>query len=494
MRFSVNSLNVPLKPSSWDELKGVKAGGKACRQLARAVASVDVERTGTLPRAERLAAGRTLSQIHELSDSGGFTLMHMSSRPEELYDAVPAVVKAFSVSLREVSALASSPLAPNERVDEGQSSQGSSFLGAGGASEAYAAARSGGRPARDTEPGAKPAVTAADSSHGHGSLEGWVPLLVDSSAAMVDALSAAASDSATVAMSNCALAIASALLHSDALPALSRLLSAEAQRGPARALLSPGQLATCLQLLDRLILAAAKAPTALLPSIPPASRASAPTAAGAGPSATPTSTASSSTRPPTSTSTASTSTSTRSPSSTTASPSQVPAANQCASFTPRTQCASSTPRTLGAAVLTAVAESGVVEAACWVVLGALGSGVHRQRQGATWPMGQYGGVYRGLYEVLQQVLGAAEKTKAAVDGERLPDGLMGRVLAGPCVQVRCASSGHVRPVLLHTSRGRAGCCSCRRTVSVRLRRKLLCTAMKATNPLVARTLPLLYVT
>ncbi len=475
MQFSAGSRNVPLPQFSWDELK---AGGKACRQLARAVAAADVERTGTLPRAERLAAARALSQIHQLSKSGGVTVMHMSSRPEELYDAVPAVVKVFSISLREVAALASSPPAPNES-SESRGRQETSSLNAGGASGAFAAARSGGRPAKGgfgTEPGARAASTAAGSGHKFVSSADWVPLLVDSSAilseclynvnsgsvaqdiqeyfrgdpaarTMADTLSAAASDPVMVTMFNCAVAIASALLHSDALPALSRLLSAEAQRGPARALLSPGQLATCLQLLDRLILAAAKAPTALLPSIPPASRASAPTAAGAGPSATPTSTASSSTRPPTSTST-------RSPSSATASPSQVPAADLCTSSTPRIH----QRQRLGAAVLVGVAESGVLEAACRAVVEVL-SGMQQeqqQQQDARWPVGHYSAAYKGLFEMLHQVLGAAEKNEAAVGAERLPDGLMGRILGGPCVQVRCDRNGLVRPMFLHPRLGGSG--------------------------------------
>ncbi len=48
-------------------------------------------------------------------------------------------------------------------------------------------------------------------------------------------------------------AMASALLHSDALPALSHLLSSEAQRGPAQALLWSRGLTTCFLPLRQLI-------------------------------------------------------------------------------------------------------------------------------------------------------------------------------------------------------------------------------------------------
>ncbi len=54
-------------------------------------------------------------------------------------------------------------------------------------------------------------------------------------------------------LANCLSAMASALLHSDALLALSHLLSSEAQRGPAQALLWPRGLTSCFLPLRQLI-------------------------------------------------------------------------------------------------------------------------------------------------------------------------------------------------------------------------------------------------
>ncbi len=277
---------------------------------------------------------------------------------------------------------------------------------------------------------------------------------------------------------SCTVSMASALLHSDAMPALSRLLSSEAQRGPARALLSPRQLATCLKLVSKLFYTAQKLPSALLdvtscaegtrwygqqqqqhqqqrpsstvgqnqrpagspaaspsrpPSVPQRSTAAFATCTTATPAASPAPSglAGSGISPATraAANTRASKGRSRTPrntgSATVPSPQrQVPTSSTSSSAPPQ-------PPLLATAVLTDVAESGVVEAACTVAVQLLSS--RQQGEGTHWSRGDREHLVMGvmdlLYRLVQLVQYAGRQTE-------IPLGLLASTFTGSCVQVR----------------------------------------------------------
>ncbi len=475
----------------------LKAGRKAVAQLVCAVASADLARTGTLPPAEREAAARALAELHQsmLEQSSQVSVLDLHDTAQELSQAAATFVGVYSVLLRELSALASAPGKGHHEQED--SSSGTKLLDANGV-------RSGGTPSSNYS---SSTAAAASSSEGHGagpSSGDCVPLLVDSSAVVANSLwamlsantadsdvrqlyassscasqtrAATSVDTRKGHVRSCAVPMVAALLRSDALPALSRLLSAEAQRGPARALLTPRQLTTCLKPLSALLMAAHTLPDVLLPADPTSLRephhpspikpstattSTAPAPSCVPPTPEPTPGAIS---PPAACPSAATPASAglgkspancptphaagseyessvavrlahlgHSPSSSTASPAPSPAQPH-------------QPQTLGPAVLCAVADSGVLEAACRAVVGAVeqGSGGRQQQQqeGARSPSDHRSALLHVLLAVLLQVHDAGFRS---ADRDRSLQGRhLGRILAGPRAQVcwQCPLSGVV---------------------------------------------------
>ncbi len=395
-----------------------RAGRRVWRELVHAAASADLTQTGTVPEAPRAAAGRALAQISE--GISNLCMFEVIDSPKELRGAIAALAELFSASLREVASLASLPAQSGGSDEQEDNSCGVTGLRQAGAQ------------------GSKSRTSECDD----GGPSDWVQLLADSGAVvghciywgigsngsmarekLRGVLTAAAWTSTDARMRDirsCSTAMVAALLRSDALPALSRLLSAEAQRGPSLALLSPKDLTTCLQLLEVLLCAAKTAPTVLLPAALPAldstwahnqgyvqnplqrrqqqqqQQQQQPFTAAASPAAT----------QPTS--------------------------------------ASTPPRRLGPAVWTAVGQCGVVEAACKLVAMRLGAGGQQARAGRWADGGDGSRLLHLLLEVVSDVLCGAMETdkKAAAGVEQLPPGPLQGVLAEPCVQVTYGGEGH----------------------------------------------------
>ncbi len=434
----------------------LKAGRKAVAQLVRAVASADLTRTGALPPVHREEAARALADLHELEKSNQVSVVEFYDTARELREAAATFVEVYSVSIRELVALASAHGQGQNEQDD--SSCGTGLLDANGV-------RCGGQAFSSSSDirGTAAVVSSAAAAAGP-FLEDPVLLLVDSSAVVANSLWAvvstntadsnvrqvlqgslyASQDRAATCgetrkghVHSCGVAMVSALLRSDALPALSRLLSAEAQRGPARALLTPRQLTTCLKPLSALLMAAHTLPDVLLPADPPsrhqprlpslnspATASPTPTTPSPTPDRTPNPTPGT-TAPPAAC-----------PSATTpAAASPIQALGSCPTphaaagehessaamhsaqgHSPISSIASPAPsnsqphqpQTLAPAVLTAAAESGVVEAACRAAVGAVvlqgGGGQHHyQQQGARSPGGDRSTLLRELLTVLLQV-------------------------------------------------------------------------------------------
>ncbi len=351
----------------------LNAGRRACAQLVRAVPPA------TSAPLRRAAAGSALSTLHEMLKRAEFCLFASFTDDAELREVALAVINAYSISLREVAAFGFTEPHESKESQDGQEGSRSGNgavedpLAGGGAAAAGGGGQSRTGSSGDSSGGAGSSCGTSGSAASRAkgaSPEDWVPLLVDSSGVIGCCiqdgvvttkdgvnLPTIQDDKLRKQLSSCAVSLASALLHSDALPALSRLLSAEAQRGPARALLSPGQLATCLQPLTQLLMATA----AGWKSVDPFQR-------------------------------------------------------------------------LGPAVLHAVAESGVVEAACRaaVQLVVQQGGGRRQQQQVGCRAGDGGREHllSELMELLSGVSSALSKADSVVQPQ-----LQRRILAGPCVQV-----------------------------------------------------------
>ncbi len=452
------------------------AGRRACAQLVRAVSS---ETSAPLRRA---AAASALARLHELLIKDGHVIIAALQSTDDVRATVSALVKVYSVSLREVATFNPTPGPSAAGEDQAQLKESKDIPGAVTPKPhalGYGQQRPGsGNATRGAESGCGRAGGGAAAGHRAGPFpEDWVPLLVDSSALVANFLNAgvysiastaAASDpnadfQPTEVYASTSPALASALLLSDALPALSRLLSAEVQRGPARALLTPRQLATCLQPLNDLIAATYKLYNVPLPASPQGQRQPQPypPAPHSPASATTTTSASSapSTMPPTPAPTSGTSTApvagpyTSAPAA--AKPLQgietcpeplaaavehggsaaVPVPHgrdpTTGSSSP-TQPAQQTPELLGAALLTAAAESGVVEAACRAAVGALEQGESGQQQRAGCVAG---GDREQLAIQLVQLPGQLVASFQLASAGLLPEGPLRTVLTGPCVQV-----------------------------------------------------------
>ncbi len=457
------------------------AGRRACAQLVRAVSS---ETSAPLQRA---AAGSGLARLHQLLNKNGHILIAALQSLENVRATVSALVEVYSVSLREVATLTVTP-GPSVMGGEKAQLKESKGISAAATSEPRAAEYGRQHPGSSMDSrGARSSCGTTDGGAGAGggagpSPEDWVPLLVDSSALVayclcrgVHTVTSTAAARGTFAdfqptevYASGSSTLASALLHSDALPALSRLLSAEAQRGPARALLSPGQLATCLEPLNELITAAVNSHDQLLILTPQRLRQPDPPAPNNRITATTSTTPAPSPVTPTPYPTPSTST------PPTAGPSTpAPAAAKLSKGTERcpepptaasdpggsaatpvpqgrepttspTSPAHPTPQTLGPAVICAVAESGVVEAVCrLVVVGAaeqVAGGPQQQQQqqrqkvAACAAGGDREELVRQLLELLKQLLNLL----GCGDAGSLPEETLQAILAGPCVQVRVA--------------------------------------------------------
>ncbi len=415
----------------------LKAGRKAVAQLMRAVASADLARTGTLPPVQRAEAARALADLHELEESNQVSVVEFYDTAQGLREAAATFVEVYSVSLRELVALASAHGQGQREQDD--SSCGTGLPDANGV-------RGGGRASSSSCSDSRGAAAAVSSSEGHGALpssEDWVPLLADSSAVVANSLWAvvstntagsdmrhfyAGSSSATRTRAatsgdtrkghfrSCAVSLASALLHSDALPALSRLLSAEAQRGPARALLTPRQLTTCLKPLSALLMAAHTSPDVLLPADPPSLRERCP--------------------PAPSSQTATTST-TPAPSCVLPTPDRTPGTAASPAACPTATTQPPTPQTLGPAMLCALVESGVVEAACRAAVGLAEQGGgerQQQQQRARSPGDDHSALLRELLLVLFQVHDTRKCSSADRD-KQVQGGPLRTILTGPCAQV-----------------------------------------------------------
>ncbi len=389
-----------------------RAGRRVWRELVRAAASADLTQTGTLPEAPRAAAGCALAQISETIHN--LCMFEVIESPKELRDSTAALAELFSASLREVASLALLPAQSGGSDEQEDNSCGITGLRQAGAQ------------------GSKSRTSECDA----GGPSDWVQLLADSGAVvghciywgigsngsmarekLRGVLSAAAWTSTDARMRDicsCTLAMVAALMHSGALPALSRLLSAEAQRGPARALLSPKDLTTFLQLLEVLLCAARTSPTALLPAALPDLDSSWAHSQGHVPD------------PLQQRRQLQQQQQQQQRSSAAASP----AATQPAS-------ASTAPQRLGPAVWAAVGQCAVLEAACKLVAMRLGAGGQQARAGRWDEGGEGSRLLRMLLEVVSDVLSGAMETdrKAAPGGEQLPPGPLQGVLAAPCVQV-----------------------------------------------------------
>ncbi len=381
-------------------LPHVREGRRACFQLVRAVASAGLTRNGCVSARDRAAAARALEKIHTLTTDEDISIFDMLVTPVELHEAASALLEVYSVSLREVGSLGAVEACDGKRFEMANSS------GFGAEAPKGSAAK----------PDCRHSAAAAAAERG-ASAEEWVPLLVDSSALVANCLHVGfdcISDSNDTQelysdsppqrlamdggsppdqhnikhMHSCAVSMVSALLHSDALLALSRLLSAEAQRGPAGALLKPRQLATCLEPLKPLAFAITEAPTSVLPAKP------------------------------------------QSPSTT------------LTSGRPSSQI--SRPQRLGAAVLSALAESGVLEAACKLVVrtardAAQRPGSRRQQQQQQESSGapDHAFLQNALYFLLMEVGKVLDMDIEGLPTRGLlPSDLLRRIITGPCTQVR----------------------------------------------------------
>ncbi len=453
------------------------AGRRACAQLVRAVSA---ETSAPLRRA---AAGSALARLHELLIKNGRVMIAALQPIDDVRATVSALVKVYLVSLREVATLTATPGPSAAGEDEAHHSKRKGIPGAE-TPEPHAAEYGQQRPGsgsttRDAESRCGSAGGGTAAGHGAGPFpEDWVPLLVDSSALVANCLSrgvftitSTAAASGTIAdlqhtevYASGSPTLASALLLSDALPALSCLLSAEAQRGPARALLTPRQLATCLKPLSELIAATYKFHDELLPISPQRLRQPHPSAPNSPTTAT-TVTTTRAPSPPTPAPTSSTSIPTAAGPSAAApaaaklsqgteSCSKAPAAAngdpegsasapvpQGHELTTRsTSPAPLIPQTLGPAVLRAAAKSGVVEAACRAAVGALEQGGSKQQQQqrqegtACVAGGDREQLVAQLLELPRQLLTLLWCGEAG----SLPEETLQAILAGPCVQVRVA--------------------------------------------------------
>ncbi len=473
-------------PKTIDQ-RALDAGKRACAQLVRAVSS---ETSAPLRRA---AAGSALARLHELLMRNDWLVLAIQAFVD-VRTTVSALVEVYSASLREVAPSPTrSPCAAAEDRSQltesnhdpvsvspdhkpGAAEYGQQHPGSGREScvAPSGCSRAGGAPAG---PGAGPFP------------EDWVPLLVDSSALVATFLkkgvvitaaptaSASVPDAAdlqqlqqqgTAEYGGGSWAMVSALLLSDALPALSRLLSAEVQRGPSRALLTPRQLATCLQPVSELIAAAGKLLTSEVPAVspqrlsqpqPPAPNS--PTAAAASTRSAPSpvpptpAPASSKSSPPAAgpshTAPAAAelfqgSETCPKPPAAAGEPGGSAAAPWPQGHDPDTSYTSPTPptpQTLGSALLCAMAESGVVEAACRAAVGAVEQGPggqtqQRRRSGAACAAGSdREQLLFQLMELPWQVLNLFWHEGAA----SLPREPLRTILAGTCVQVRRGARG-----------------------------------------------------
>ncbi len=374
-----------------------------------------------------------LKRLHVLNFGHDIAIPDVCDSPDEFREAVLSLVEVLSVSLREVGALALSS-GPYRPTDQGTSPSDSSV-------GAVASTRG-------------PPATASSSALGLGPSD-WVPLLVWSADLIAQCLSVGINSNGAKGGSNsqgqshgvaaarcaakppaahvraCTVAAVAALLHCDALPALGRLLSAEAQRGPARALMSPRQLATCLLPLNRLIMAIVKAPTALLPPHPglllksetarvqPGATAAAPSRAPPNSARSPASAAPSGSIPAAASSRRSATRNSafqgRGPASRAGSPAQP---------TPQPQ-----PQRLGPAVLSAVAESGVLEAACRTAVVMAQQGAGGQERGCVHGEDPIC-LLKELFRVLVRVAEVADKYQGSKNET------LRAILTGPCAQVR----------------------------------------------------------
>ncbi len=470
------------------------AGRGACAQLVRAVSSA----TPAVPF-RKAAAGSALARLHDMLLKDGYAIIAEIEPFDEVCAAVSALVEVYSVSLREV--VRQTPkVGASGAVEEQAALKEGKGVSAAATPEPHAAVYDQQHPGSSIDcrgAGSGCSTPSGGAAAGHGALpssEDWVPLLVDSSALVADSLwvvvstisadsdmrhfyagsssatqtrAATSGDTRNGHFRSCAVSLASALLHSDALHALSRLLSAEARRGPSRALLSPRQLATCLQPLTQLLMAAAAkfhdellpvSPQGLRQPDPPAANSSATattstssapspvpsmpgptpgtsTPPAAGPSAATPAAANSGQAQTSSSITHAAASEPRGSAAVPVPHGRDPTASSSAPATPTPQ----TPKRLGPAVLTATAESGVVEAACRVAVGALEqgcSGRQTQQEAACSAGGDRKALVRQLLELLQHLVTSVELASA----ELLPEGPLRTVLTGPCVQVRGAGS------------------------------------------------------
>ncbi len=448
------------------------ACGEACQQLVRAVASADVANSGTLPPESRAAAGHALERLDNLLDVENCSLMGAVATPRELCDALSAMVEVYSVSLREVAGLAAAT-GSDARNGEERCSEGST--GEAAAPEARTAGASGQLSGSSVGGGGSqhPATAdaAAAANQGGRSSDDWVQLLVHSSSLLANALylgytnrpsgtegadqspelpsarrllsphfvNPADLDALLSGKYNLTMAAVSALLHSDALPALSRLLSAEAQRGPARALLNPRQLATCLQPLIVLVRGAVQLPNAILPAHhttrsrtghslshqgrAPEREQALRRAPGGAPSAAAPLTRTNGASPHAPTTPARGSPPRGLGGSSIALPTPKP---RQSAPNPRTSAHTTQPRKLRPAVLTALARHGVVEAACRVAVPLAGRGQ---------PQGGRTQLLTEVLDVLKRLLQAADECDGGEGGMRIRPCVFNSILGGPCVQV-----------------------------------------------------------
>ncbi len=443
----------------------IDAGNRACAQLVRAVSSATPEPL------RNAAVGFALTRLHGLRKDGYNYLVGLPCF-EDARATVSAVVKVYLVSLWNVATSSPTPGEGQAQLEESKGAE---------APKPHAAEFDQHRPGsgRDSRGAANSCGRAGGGLAGHGAgpfPEDWVPLLVDSSALVVDCLRMGVFSTDLTALASlfkvdlqrglrqgyaCGTAMVSALLLSDALPALSRLLSAEAQRGPALVLLTPRQLATCLEPLNELIAAADKLRDLVLPVSPQGLRQPSPAAPSSQITTSTSTTPTPSRLPPTPPSAPGTS----------APPAAGPsAATPAAASSGQAQTSSSTPyhaagepggsaavplaqgreptastvsqapstphgpQTLGPAVLRAVAESGVVEAACRAAVGALeqGAGGRQQQQGAACATG---GDREELVTQLLELPRRLVMTLRLATASSLPKEPLQTILAGSCLQV-----------------------------------------------------------
>lgn len=250
----------------------LNAGRKACAQLVRAVPSA------TSAPLRRAAAACALATLHELMKRAEFCMAASFTDYAELREVALAVITIYYVSLREIAAFRLTESREDKVTQDGQdgSSSGTgasnNLLAGAGGSATGGPKRAGSRGESSGGAGNSCGTSDPAASRAKESLqEDWVPLLVDSSGVIgccildgavtiKDGLDhpTAHDDQLKTQLTSCAVSMVSALLHSNALPALiSRLLSAEVNHGPAWALLTPHQLATCLEPLTQLLMATA---------------------------------------------------------------------------------------------------------------------------------------------------------------------------------------------------------------------------------------------